>query len=41
VGAQDHFGNLLARVEYEHLAISNTDGARVVSLDVAYNFNFF
>ncbi len=41
VGAQDHFGNFLARVEYEHLAISNTDGARVISFDVAYNFNFF
>jgi hypothetical protein len=41
VGAQDHLGNFLARLEYEHLAISNTDGARVVSFDVAYNFNFF
>jgi hypothetical protein len=41
VGAQDHFGNFMARLEYEHLAVSNTDGARVISLDVAYNFNFF
>ena len=40
-GAQDHFGNFTVRVEYEHLAISNSDGARVVSLDVAYNFNLF
>jgi hypothetical protein len=31
----------MARLEYEHLAVSNTDGARVISLDVAYNFNFF
>jgi len=41
VGAQDHFGNFMARLEYEHLAMSNTDGTRVISLDVAYNFNFF
>jgi hypothetical protein len=41
LGAQYHFGNLMARLEYEHLAISNTNGARVVSLDVAYNFNLF
>jgi outer membrane immunogenic protein len=41
LGAQDHFGNFLARLEYEHLAMSNTDGTRVVSLDVAYTFNFF
>jgi len=31
----------MARLEYEHLAMSNTDGTRVISLDVAYNFNFF
>ena len=41
VGAQEHFGNFLARLEYEHLAISNSDGARVISLDVTYNFTFF
>jgi hypothetical protein len=41
VGAQEHLGNFLARLEYEHLAISNTNGARVISLDVAYNFNLF
>jgi hypothetical protein len=38
LGAQEHFGNFMARVEYEHLNMSNTDGARVVSLDVAFNF---
>jgi len=41
LGAQEHFGNFLARLEYEHLAMSNTDGTRVISLDVAYAFNFF
>jgi hypothetical protein len=41
VGAQEHFGNFLARLEYEHLAMSNTDGTRVISLDVAYTFNLF
>lgn len=41
LGAQEHFGNFMARVEYEHLAISNSDGGRVISLDVAYNFNLF
>jgi hypothetical protein len=38
VGAQAHFGNLIGRLEYEHLNMANTDGARVVSLDVAYSF---
>lgn len=38
LGAQEHFGSFMARVEYEHLNMSNTDGARVVSLDLAYNF---
>ncbi|HUA26148.1 MAG TPA: outer membrane beta-barrel protein [Steroidobacteraceae bacterium] len=41
LGAQEHFGNFLARVEYEHLAMSYTDGARVISLDVAYTFDLF
>ena len=41
VGAQEHFGKFPARLEYEHLAISNSDGARVISLDVAYNFTLF
>lgn len=41
LGAQEHFGNFLARLEYEHLAMSNTDGTRVISLDVAYTFNLF
>lgn len=38
LGAQEHLGNFLARVEYEHLAISNTDGAQVISLELAFNF---
>ena len=38
VGAQAHFGNLMGRLEYEHLNMANTDGARIVSLDVAFNF---
>jgi hypothetical protein len=37
VGAQAHFGHLMGRLEYEHLSMSNTDGARVVSLDVIFN----
>jgi Outer membrane protein beta-barrel domain len=41
LGAQEHFGNLLARVEYEHLAMSPTNGAQVISLDLAYSFNFY
>jgi Outer membrane protein beta-barrel domain len=41
LGAQEHFGNFLARLEYEHLAMSNTDGTRVISLDVVYTFNLF
>jgi hypothetical protein len=38
VGAQAHFGNLLGRLEYERLNMSGSDGARIVSLDVAFNF---
>lgn len=38
VGAQAHFGNLVGRLEYERLNMANTDGARIVSLDVAFNF---
>lgn len=38
IGAQAHFGNLLGRLEYEHLDITDTDGARIVSLDVAFKF---
>jgi len=37
-GAQMHFGNILGRLEYEHLNMAESDGARVVSLDVAFNF---
>lgn len=37
VGAQGHLGNLIARLEYEHLAMANTDGARIVSLDLIFN----
>lgn len=38
LGAQEHFGSFMLRAEYEHLAMSNTGGARVISLDLAYNF---
>lgn len=38
LGAQAHFGNLIGRLEYEHLNMASTDGARVVSLSVAFNF---
>lgn len=38
VGAQAHFGSLIGRLEYEHLNITNSDGARIVSLDLAFNF---
>lgn len=38
LGAQMHFGNLLGRLEYERLNMAKTDGARIVSLDVAFNF---
>jgi hypothetical protein len=37
VGAQAHFGHLMGRLEYERLNMANTDGARVVSLDVILN----
>lgn len=33
VGAQVHFGNVGARLEYERFNIANTNGARVFSLD--------
>lgn len=38
VGAQYHFGSLIGRLEYERLNMSGSGGARIVSLDVAYNF---
>jgi OmpA-OmpF porin, OOP family len=38
LGAQDHFGNFLVRLEYERLNMANSDGAKVVSLDAAFNF---
>lgn len=38
LGAQVHFGNLMGRLEYEHLNIANTDGARAVSLSVIFKF---
>lgn len=33
LGAQVHFGNIGARLEYERFNIANTNGARVFSLD--------
>lgn len=38
LGAQDHFGNFMVRLEYERLNMANSDGARVVSVDAAFNF---
>ncbi|MGH9479392.1 MAG: hypothetical protein ACRD1A_09190 [Terriglobales bacterium] len=38
VGAQSHFGSLIGRLEYERLNMSGSGGARIVSLDLAYNF---
>jgi len=38
VGAQAHYGSFIGRLEYENLNMRNTDDARIVSLDVAYNF---
>ncbi|MGH8199943.1 MAG: outer membrane beta-barrel protein [Steroidobacteraceae bacterium] len=38
LGAQDHFGNFMVRLEYERLNMTTSDGARVVSLDAAFNF---
>jgi hypothetical protein len=38
LGAQEHLGNFLVRLEYEQLSISNSNGARVISLDAAFNF---
>ena len=37
VGAQAHFGHLMGRLEYEHLNMGHSDGARVVSLDLIFN----
>jgi opacity protein-like surface antigen len=34
VGALAHFGNLAARLEYEHFVVSNTDGANIVTIGV-------
>lgn len=34
VGAQAHFGNLAARLEYERFNINNTDGANIVTIGV-------
>ncbi len=39
VGAQGHLGSFLGRLEYERLNMSGSGGARIVSLDVAYNFS--
>jgi hypothetical protein len=36
-GAQAHFGNLMGRLEYEHLNITHTDGARIISLSVIFS----
>jgi len=33
LGAQAHFGNIGARLEYEEFSVANTNGARVFSLD--------
>jgi OmpA-OmpF porin, OOP family len=38
LGGQAHFGPLGVRLEYEQFDINHTDGAKVVSLDVAYHF---
>lgn len=38
IGAQAHLGHLIGRLEYERLSITNTDGARVVSLSLIFNF---
>jgi hypothetical protein len=37
-GAQAHFGALGLRLEYEQFNVRNTDGAKVVSFDVAWHF---
>lgn len=37
-GAQAHFGALGLRLEYEQFNVRNTDGAKVVSVDVSYHF---
>jgi len=34
VGALAHFGNLAARLEYEHFSVNNTDGANIVTIGV-------
>lgn len=38
VGAQGRLGALGLRLEYEQFDVRNTDGAKVVSFDVAYHF---
>jgi Outer membrane protein beta-barrel domain len=37
IGAQGHVGNIGGRLEYENFNIPNTDGARIVSLEVYLN----
>jgi hypothetical protein len=37
-GAQTRFGALGLRLEYEQFNVRNTDGAKVVSLDVSFHF---
>ena len=37
-GAQAHFGPLGLRLEYEQFNVRDTDGAKVVSFDVAWHF---
>jgi len=37
-GAQARFGPLGIRLEYEQFDVNHTDGAKVISLDVAYHF---
>jgi hypothetical protein len=34
VGAQLHFGNVAGRLEFEHFAITHTDGANIVTIGV-------
>lgn len=37
-GAQLHFGQLGARLEYEQFNVRNTDGVKAVTLGVSFNF---
>lgn len=37
-GAQLHFGQLAARLEYEQFDVRNTDGLKAVTLGVSFNF---